>query len=192
MELGNSKYPFRDINIALNEIHTIYANTNSTVYIYINEFTDNYIPIDYTYFVNISNVYIDTYTTINNTQNHTASLICKDTDIDVGRSVKSLFHIIQNFDKTDIDTSGMDSVEGDEIQNAVDFAMIINRSNMNINRINLITDFENSNRIAGFLYTVFCYENLLTVTNAFWHVQGNPYQNYIASANVFAENITAD
>lgn len=155
MELGTLKYPFRDINVALNDIHNVYANTNSSVSIYIMENTDNYIPIDSTYFINISNVYMDSYTTLTNTYNHSATIICKDTDIDVGRSSKSLFQIIQNFDKNAIDFSGMDSVEAEEISTALDFAIIINRSNMVINMINLVTDFENVNRLGQFLYTIF-------------------------------------
>lgn len=33
MELGTIKYPIRNINIVLNEVHNVYANTNSTVHI---------------------------------------------------------------------------------------------------------------------------------------------------------------
>ena len=191
IELGTRKYPFKSINLVFIDIFNRLSNSDVSVKIYVMENTYNYLPVDTIKFINITSVSIDSYSEYYPDDPKHALFIITDSEISI-QTERTLFNIIQNTTTNPLDTSIMEEVEADEILGTLDYVMIVNRCNLNINNVDVYSQISSASLNIDFIYTIHQFSNWVTLTNLHLQVKGTVYSNNIASSNVHAENLTID
>ena len=156
MELGTIDYPFRDINLVFIEVFNEHQHTDRNISIYVKEVTKNYIPIDFIEIVNVTKISIDSYTRneLYDAQNAEFNLMQITEPVNI-TTIKSLFNIIQNTVKEQLDSSRMDAVELAEFNQNSKIYIRPYRTSFNINHISVITEPYVIYTDAVFVYTVF-------------------------------------
>ena len=157
MELGTIDYPFRDINLVFIEVFNEHQHTDRNISIYVKEVTKNYIPIDFIQIVNVTKISIDSYTQnelLYDAQNAEFNLMQVTEPVNI-TTVKSLFNIIQNTVKGDLDSSRMDAVELAEFNQNGKIYIRPYRTRFNINHISVTTEPYVIYTDVVFVYTVF-------------------------------------
>ena len=191
IELGTRQYPFKHINLVFIDIFNRLSNSDVSVKIYVMENTYNYLPVDTIKFINITSVSIDSYSEYYPDDPKHALFIITDNEIST-QTERTLFNIIQNTTTNPLDTSIMEEVEADEILGTLDYVMIVNRCNLNINNVDVYSQIASASLNIDFIYTIHQFNNWVTLTNMHLQVKGTVYSNNIASSNVYAENLTID
>ena len=151
MELGTREYPFRDINLVLIEVNNEHQHTDRNITIYVMEATDSYLPLGAIKVLNITEFSIDTYTELENSTSQSANFRTVNTISDLGSS-KALFNVIQNTERSVLDTSQMNEHEFNEFILTLSVVFHIHRSSFSLNSINIYTESEDTSGII-YIYT---------------------------------------
>ena len=142
MELGTIDYPFRDINLVLIELHNVHQHSQRNISVYTMEATENYLSLDLSVLLNVSEVTFDAYTQNSLYKAQNTNFVVSDTKFNVSIA-KGLFNIIQDKTKGDSDTSRMDMVELGEFGFDNNLVFRVHRSSINFNHISVHSHFIN-------------------------------------------------
>ena len=157
IELGTKEYPFRNINLVLNEIYNEHQHTDRNLSIYVMENTDNYLPKNFIQIFNVTKVNIDSYTDNQFYEAQKTNFIIIDSIENINLiTKKSLLTLIQNTEKGDLDTSRMSEHEINQLvpQNSTVFH--IHRSSLSLNNINIYSEFsDDNNESVNFILTTY-------------------------------------
>ena len=191
IELGTRQYPFKHISLVFIDIFNRLSNSNISVNIYVMENTYNYLPVNTIKFISITSVSIDSYSEYYPDDPKHALFFITDNEIGM-LTERTLFNIIQNTTMNPLDTSNMEQVEADEIAISSDYGMMVNRCNLNINRIDVYSQITSAALSINFFLPIHQFSNKITLTNVHFQVKGNIYWNNIATSNLHVENGTFD
>lgn len=86
----------------------------------------------------------------------------------------------------------MEATEKNEIQNINTYIFLINRSSLEMNKIDVEFDLSFTFNSYNFIYTAYNHGHTQTFTNMDTKIRGIFFKNSIMSTNVYAENITFD
>ena len=152
MELGTIEYPFRDINLVFLELNNHHQHTNRTINIYVMEATSSYLAYEFIQIVNITQVNIDTYTdnSLNDPKSINFRLIDDMYDM---HTTKTLFNIVQNTTKNEIDISRMDEHEIGDLTQQTFVMFHIHRSSITFNHVDVHSHFTKDDTSIWYVYS---------------------------------------
>ena len=150
--MGTIKYPFKDLNLVFLELFNHHQHTDRVVNVFVYEATDSYLLYDFAKIVNITQVNIDTYTTslLNEPKNVNFRLVDDMYDM---HTKTSLFNVIQNLNKSEIDVSNMEEHEIGDLTEQSFVIFIVHRSSVRFNHIDVHSHFSNAATSVWLIYT---------------------------------------
>ena len=191
VELGSVEFPFKDLTTVIVEIMNLHSHSDVEIDVFIAEETYHYLEYDTAKIINITQINFDSYSPSLNDEVNRATLVLTSTEFDL-MTTQTIFNLVQDTTIQDIDVSNMEQTEIDEVTSSSDIGIIINRANASLNNLNVMTQSSDNVVYVSAFYTVWNFGRLAKFTNMHFSVHGTIYQNYVASANVYAENITMD
>ena len=191
VELGTLEFPFKDLTTVVVDIMNLHSHSDVEINIFMAEYSYHYLEHDTAKIVNITKVNFDSYSPSLNDEVNRATLVLSSIEFDL-MATQTIFSLIQDTTIQDIDISNMEQTEIDEVTSSSDFGIMINRADVSFNNLDVMTqETENVVYVTSF-YTVWNFGRLVKFTNMHFAVHGTIYQNHIASANVYGENLTMD
>ena len=191
IELGTKQYPFRDINLVFIELMNEFSNTNTLINIYVMKDSYNYIGLEMIRLKNITSVNIESYSDDTTDSDKRAIFIITDAKLNF-ESEKTMFNLIQSLEIKEINSSGMEATEYEEFNSTTGYVFLLNKWDFSINNIDVYSKISDNLIIAKFVYTVYQFKKIFRLTNMHLQIKGFIYHNNIATANLFAENLTLD
>ena len=152
------------------------------------EATENYLSLDLSVLLNVSEVTFDAYTQNSLYEAQNTNFVVSDTKFNVSIA-KGLFNIIQDKTKGDSDTSRMDMVELGEFGFDNNLVFRVHRSSINFNHISVHSHFINDID-ARLVYTSFWYQKTQRFYNMYIDIKGDIYWNTYATTNMDVQNVT--
>ena len=173
LELGTIMYPFKHINLAFLEILNFLANKNLNITINLKESSTNYLSDGQSYIINAGSLVLQTYSEFSNTPGE-ANIYITDSSVSYF-SVKTKFNIISDSTlKLSTVLSSLNlTVRESEIPTYGKTAIIVDRSSLVINNINILRDTNTDSSLnIAFIRAFYLQNNTVSISNSNFYISG--------------------